>query len=122
MCNRNSDGISKTKNGIDKCLHSFVKYLNSNGIKTVFSCCGHGSENPYIKVTNIDDVIKMLTLLDGYSDQFITNIEPFELNMWKITYNGLVCSPPRYPSWADSKENMKMAKDIRNSIFKKIKG
>lgn len=116
MCERNSDGTSKTNNGIDKCLHKFISILNKNGIKTVFSCCGHGSESPYVIVANIDDVKKILEFMDGYSDQFITKIEPFELNRWMIVLNGLVCTPVRYPSWVDNKYQVNFVEEIREKI------
>jgi len=116
MCERNSDGTSKTKNGIDKCLHKFISILNKNDINTVFSCCGHGSESPSVIVANIDDVKKLLEFMDGYSDQFITKIEPFNSNRWTIVFNGLVCNPLRYPSWVDSKDQVSFVKEIRIQI------
>ena len=116
MCERNSDGTSKTKNGIDKCLHKFISILNKNDINTVFSCCGHGSESPSVIVANVDDVKKLLEFMDGYSDQFIIKIEPFNSNRWTIVFNGLVCNPLRYPSWVDSKDQVNFIKEIRIQI------
>lgn len=46
---------------VDKCLGEEIKYLLSQGITTIESCCGHKRGNAYIAVRNEDcDVMERL--------------------------------------------------------------
>lgn len=46
-----------TNSGIDECLKPIIKALNSVGVKTVASCCGHGKQPGNIALADGREII-----------------------------------------------------------------
>ena len=46
---------------VDKCLVPYIKALNTNGIKTCLSCCGHGEIEGSI-MTTFEDKYRLIVI------------------------------------------------------------
>lgn len=62
---------------IDSCIANEIAWLNSQGVYTVNSCCGHGKEKPKaIILANYGSVAKAIEL--GYAPI------PVDMMLWEI--------------------------------------
>lgn len=118
MCDR-KNGKSQEINGIDKCISPFINLLHSNKINTQFSCCGHGSENPTIILSSYQDVVKLFRLLGKYINSVTEELTTMDNERWEVKFNGLICTPMRFPSWVDSKSQVEYVKKLRKDVWNK---
>lgn len=64
----------------DACIAEEVEYLNSIGIKTLNSCCGHGNKNlAFVLVENAEKEMRKL----GYEKDLLFNPNRTNKSSWK---------------------------------------
>jgi hypothetical protein len=58
MANRcGNDNCNGINSGIDECIKPIVEALNTAGVETVASCCGHGNTNGNIALADGREII-----------------------------------------------------------------
>ena len=69
---------------VDRCIAPIVQALNSNGIVTLSSCCGHGT-NGFIRLENRILIVTPYTNREAAYRLYRKDWEGFSRDMWTVT-------------------------------------
>jgi hypothetical protein len=81
MCQNNQIKIEITQRiKVDKCIAEEIKWLNSQGVRTEGSCCGHGKSysQALIKPSSVNKAKEL-----GYNPIYLDNV-----GLWEIKLKG----------------------------------